>query len=100
MSTKPSVWWVYLLRCRGGEIYTGISTDVRRRVAEHNAGRGSKSLRGRLPATLVYREKSPNRSEAQKREAQIKRLPRAQKLALAAKKKLKPLKTVRLSSRR
>lgn len=77
------MWWVYLLRCRGGEIYTGISTDVARRVAVHNAGRGSKSLRGRLPVTLIYQEKSRNRSEAQKREAEIKRWPRPRKLALA-----------------
>lgn len=78
------MWWVYLVRCRGGELYTGISTDVARRVAEHNAGRGSKSLRGRLPVTLVHQEKSPNRSEAQKREALIKSWPRARKSALFA----------------
>ena len=84
MTKERQVWWVYLLRCRGGEIYTGISTDVERRLAQHNAGRGSKSIRGRLPAVLIYREKSPDRSRAQKREAQIKRWPRPQKLALAA----------------
>lgn len=77
-----AVWWVYLLRARDGSIYTGISTDVRRRLAVHNAGKGSKSLRGRLPVFLVYREKSTNRSAAQKREAEIKRWSRARKLAL------------------
>ncbi len=80
------MWWVYLVRCRGGELYTGISTDVDRRVAEHNAGQGSKSLRGRLPVTLVHREKSRNRSTAQKREALIKSWSRPQKIALFSKK--------------
>lgn len=75
-------WWVYLLKCRGGSIYTGISTDVERRVAEHNAGTGSKALRGKRPVKLIYSEKSPNRSKAQKREAEIKSWPRAKKKLL------------------
>ena len=79
-----AVWWVYLLRASDGAIYTGISTDTARRLREHNAGRGSKSLLGRLPVTLVYREKSKDRSMAQKREAEIKRWPRSRKLALAS----------------
>jgi putative endonuclease len=79
---RKAVWWVYLLRARDGSVYTGISTDVERRLTVHNAGKGSKSLRGRLPATLIYREKSKDRSAAQKREAEIKRWPRARKLAL------------------
>ena len=73
---------MYLVRCRGGAIYTGISTDVERRVAEHNAGTGSKALRGKRPVKLVYREKSAGRSEAQKREAEIKSWPRAKKKLL------------------
>ncbi len=77
-----AVWWVYLLRARDGSVYTGISTDVQRRLAVHNAGKGSKSLRGRLPVSLVHQEKSRDRSAAQKREAEIKRWPRARKLAL------------------
>ena len=93
MKKKRSGWWVYLVRCADGAIYAGISTDVKRRVAEHNgeggrADKGSKSVRGRRPVKLVYSEKSPNRSEAQKREAALKRLSRPQKLALIRLKKL------------
>jgi putative endonuclease len=80
---KKVKWWVYLVRCRGGAIYTGIATDVERRVGEHNAGTGSKALRGQLPVKLIYFEKSRNRSAAQRREAEIKRWPSAKKLVLA-----------------
>lgn len=87
MKKKRSGWWVYLVQCADGAVYTGISTDVKRRVAEHNSGKGSKSVRGRRPVKLLYSEKSPNRSQAQKREAAIKRLSRPQKLTLIKLKK-------------
>jgi putative endonuclease len=77
-------WIVYVLRCRDGSLYTGITTDLRRRLAAHRAGRGARYTRARLPVRLVYRETRATRSAALRREASIKRLPRAAKLALVA----------------
>ena len=78
------VWWVYILRCGDGTLYTGIATDVERRFREHADGRGAKYTRGRGPLTLVYREAQSDKGAALRREAAIKRLPRAEKLALIA----------------
>ena len=78
---KP--WEVYMLRCADGSLYTGTARDADRRAAAHNAGKGAKYTRSRLPAVLVYREPCRDRSEALRREAAIKRLTRAEKLALA-----------------
>lgn len=75
-------WSVYLPRCADGSLYCGASSDVARRVAEHNNGRGSKCVRGRLPAVLAYTETCPDRGAALRREAAIKRMPREAKLAL------------------
>ena len=77
-------WWVYILRCGDGTLYTGSTTDVARRTAQHAAGRGARYTRGRGPVELLYREPCPDKSAALKREAAIKALPRAAKLALAA----------------
>ncbi len=79
-------WWVYLLRCADGTLYTGITTDVARRVAEHNdeAGLGARYTRSRRPVTLAYAEPADDRADASRREAAIKRLDRARKLALVA----------------
>jgi putative endonuclease len=79
-----SAWTVYIVRCADGTFYTGIATDVGRRVAEHNAtdGLAAKYTRSRRPVTLVYEEKAATRAEAGRREYQIKQLTRAQKLAL------------------
>ena len=77
-------WWVYLLRCADDTLYTGSTTDVERRLAQHNAGKGAKYTRARRPAELVYREPCGSRSEALRREAAIKGLSRAEKLALIA----------------
>ena len=81
-----TAWVVYLLRCADGTLYTGITTDVARRVAEHNgdAGLGARYTRSRRPVELVYVEDAPNRAAAARREAAIKRLDRARKLALCA----------------
>lgn len=78
-------WFVYLLRCADGSLYAGITTDVARRVAEHNSDDvlGARYTRGRRPVVLCYVEASTSRSAATRRERQIKRLPRAAKLALA-----------------
>ncbi len=73
---------VYIVECADKTLYTGWSTDVARRVKEHNAGRGAKYTRTRGPVRLVYTEAQPNRSAAMKRELQIKRMSRARKLRL------------------
>ena len=75
-------WYVYILRCGDGTLYTGMTDNVERRLAAHRAGKGAKYTRGRGPLELVYRESVPDRAAALRREAQIKRLPRAEKLAL------------------
>ncbi len=74
--------YVYILRCADNTLYTGWTTDLTRRVAVHNAGRGAKYTRSRLPVTLVYSEEHPTQTEAMRRERALKRLSRAEKLAL------------------
>jgi putative endonuclease len=76
-------WTVYLARCRDGTLYTGITTDLPRRLEEHNAGSGAAYTRSRSPVTLVYCEQVGDRPGALRREHAIKRLTRAQKEALA-----------------
>ena len=78
---KPAAvrWWVYVVRCGDGSLYTGVTTDVARRVAEHNAGRASKYTRARRPVELVYRERRRDRGAALRREAAIKALTRRAK---------------------
>lgn len=76
-------WTVYLARCRDGTLYTGVTTDPERRLAEHNAGCGAAYTRSRLPITLVYRELVVDRAGAQRREHAIRRLTRREKEALA-----------------
>ena len=80
-------WYLYVLRCGDGTLYTGITTDVQARFAQHQAGKGAKYTRGRGPLELVYCEALPSHSNALKREIAIKRLTRAQKLDLIAKNK-------------
>ena len=72
-------WYLYILRCGDGTLYTGITTDVEKRLAAHRAGKGAKYTRGRSPLELVYREELPDHSAALKREHEIKRLTRAEK---------------------
>ena len=75
-----------MLRCADGSLYTGITTDLARRLAEHNGDgpAGARYTRSRRPVQLVYSEAASNRSDASQREAAIKRLDRARKLALCA----------------
>jgi putative endonuclease len=73
---------VYILQCADGTLYTGWTTDLERRLQAHNSGRGARYTRGRRPVRLVYREEQPTRSVAQRREAAIRRLARADKLKL------------------
>lgn len=74
---KP--WSVYILRCADGSLYTGISNDVARRLAAHNAGRGARYVRTRCPAELVFCEPAGDRGAALKREAAIKKFSRPMK---------------------
>ena len=75
-------WFVYVVRCRDGSLYTGISTDVEARVARHNDGKGARYTRARLPVRLLYMERKRNRGNALRREAAIKSLSRAEKIEL------------------
>ena len=75
-----SAYSVYLVRCRDGSLYTGIATDVARRLAEHEDGvKGAKYLRGKGPLTLVFKQEIGDRSLASKIESRIKRLTSAEK---------------------
>ena len=77
-----AAWFVYLLRCADGSLYTGITNDVPRRLEQHNAGTASRYTRSRLPAVLVYQEEQASRSLALKRELAIKALSREAKESL------------------
>lgn len=77
-----STWSVYLLECSDKTFYVGISTDVDKRLANHNAGLGAKYTRGRLPVVCVWREEAASESVARKREYELKQWSRAQKKAL------------------
>lgn len=77
-------WFVYMLRCSDGSLYTGVTTDVERRLREHKEGKtGAKYTRGRIPLHIEYRETHKNRSDAQVREAAIKKLGKREKETLA-----------------
>ncbi len=76
--------WVYMLRCADGSLYTGWSTDVRRRLARHRQGRASRYTASRLPVELALALPMADRTAARREEARIKRLDRAAKLALIA----------------
>ena len=75
-------WYVYILCCGDGTLYTGITDDMERRLELHRSGKGAKYTRSRLPLELVYQEAVEDRSAALRREAAIKALPRIKKLAL------------------
>lgn len=85
-AVSATTWCVYMLRCADGSLYTGITTDVDRRVAEHNGDGvlGARYTRSRRPVELVYVEAAASRAEAARREAAIKRLDRVRKLELCA----------------
>lgn len=78
------MYYVYMLRCAGGSLYTGITNDLEKRLAAHNAGKGAKYTRSHLPVFLAYREEVPDKSAALKRELQLKALRHDQKEALIA----------------
>lgn len=85
MNKCATEWVVYLLRCADGSYYTGITTAIQRRLAEHNGERagGARYTRSRRPVQLVWQQTVANRSEAAKQEYRVRRLHRAQKQSLA-----------------
>ena len=72
-------WYLYILRCKDNTLYTGITTDVARRLDAHRSGKGAKYTRGRCPLELIYQEHCGNHSEALKRELEIKAMSRKKK---------------------
>ena len=84
--SDAAAWCVYMLRCADGTLYTGITTDVARRIAEHNGegNPGARYTRSRRPVELVHVEAAASRADASRREAAIKQLDRTRKLALCA----------------
>ena len=74
-----SNWYLYILRCKDNTLYTGITTDVEKRLEAHRSGKGAKYTRGRAPLELVYREICGSHSDALKREHQVKMLTREEK---------------------
>ncbi|NOT82665.1 MAG: GIY-YIG nuclease family protein [Gallionella sp.] len=75
-------WFCYLLKCADGTLYCGITNNLNKRLAAHNAGEGAKYTRARIPVELVFYENCENRSNASTRESQIKKLSRKAKLNL------------------
>ena len=78
-------WYLYILRCGDGTLYTGITTDVEKRLEQHRSGKGAKYTRGRQPLELVYQETFEDHSVALKREYEIKKMPRDAKMRLITK---------------
>jgi putative endonuclease len=77
-------WRVYLLRCFDGSLYCGVTTDIERRLSEHNQGVGSRYTRTRLPVRLVWQSRELSKSEAFKEEYRIKRLSKVMKEAMSS----------------
>ena len=86
MVASTSSWFMYMIRCGDGSLYTGITTDMERRLREHSGAagskRGAKSLRGKRPLALVYQTQLQNRSEAQQMEYIVKQLSKIEKESL------------------
>lgn len=76
------MYYTYILKCGDGTLYCGYTTDLKKRLATHNRGEGAKYTASRLPVELVYFEKLDSKSQAMKRECQIKKLTRSEKLKL------------------
>jgi len=82
MLDTTKVWYLYIIETEGGRLYTGITTDLERRFAEHRAGRGAKYFRSDSPRRRVYAAAFADRASASREEYRIKQLPRIEKLAL------------------
>ena len=78
-------WFVYILNCADGTLYTGITNDLDRRIKAHNAGTASKYTRVRRPVSIAYSEEVETKGDALRRELQIKRLTRSEKMAIVKK---------------
>lgn len=76
------MWYVYIVQCIDGALYSGVTTDISRRISEHNDGKGGSYTRIRTPVKLVYKERHLSHSDALKRENQIKRWTKEKKFAL------------------
>ena len=74
--------YTYIVKCRDGSLYTGWTNNLEKRIEDHNAGRGAKYTKARRPVVLVYMEEFPTKQEAMKREWEIKRLSRKEKLSM------------------
>lgn len=81
MSHKPTKYYLYILQCSDNSLYTGITTDLEKRFEAHRNGTGSKYVRAHLPFEHIYTEEFKNRSDASKREAEIKRWSRNRKIS-------------------
>ncbi|MBL7132031.1 MAG: GIY-YIG nuclease family protein, partial [Candidatus Omnitrophica bacterium] len=75
-------WFVYILECSDGSLYTGVTNNLERRLRDHNSGNGGKYTRSRTPVNLVYKKECIDNIEALKREAKIKHLTRSEKMVL------------------
>ena len=82
LSPPMQDWYVYIVRCRDGSLYTGIATDVERRITDHLSNKGAKYLRGRGPLKLVYKKQVGGKGRALEVEHKVKRLPRHKKETL------------------
>lgn len=78
-------WYVYIIECSDKSLYAGVTSDIERRMKEHNSGKGGRYTKARAPVTLVYSETFKTKSEALSREAQLKKWSRAEKKALTEK---------------
>ena len=84
-----TIWYLYILRCKDNTLYTGITTNVEKRLQQHRSGKGAKYTRGRAPLELVYQQVCKDHTEALKREAFVKKLTRKDKEALILKNTIK-----------
>ncbi len=84
MKNRAAIWHVYIARCGDGSLYTGVTTDLQKRLRRHNAGRGSAYVRSTGSATLIYAETCADKSAAHRREIDIKSWRRKKKLSLIA----------------
>ncbi|OGV91670.1 hypothetical protein A3A66_02015 [Microgenomates group bacterium RIFCSPLOWO2_01_FULL_46_13] len=82
-------WFVYVAKCKDNSLYTGITTNPKRRERQHNNLNGAKSVRGKLPVKIIYTERYPSQQEAAKRESTIKSWKREYKLKLVQRKLVK-----------
>ncbi|HJM15765.1 MAG TPA: GIY-YIG nuclease family protein [SAR86 cluster bacterium] len=75
-------WYVYILECKDNSLYTGITNDLQKRIIAHNSGKGAKYTKARLPVKLIYKEVYKTKSDSLKREFEIKKLKRTEKIKL------------------